>query len=130
MKLGHTTIYVNNVEKTVDFYQKAFGLKLQYLHEDKQYAQMLADDRVLAFHSDKSVQNLGLDFRKNAKEEKPAGFEISLATSNVESVLKKALEEGAVLVLKPMQRPWGQTVSYVTDINGVLVEVCSFMEMP
>jgi lactoylglutathione lyase len=131
MKLGHTTIYVNDVVATVDFYQKAFGLSLQYLHDDNQYAQMLADDKVLAFHSDRSVeQNLGLDFRKNKREEKPAGFEISLATSDVPKAVEKAVKAGATVVLKPIQRPWGQTVSYVTDINGILVEICSLMEMP
>jgi lactoylglutathione lyase len=131
MKLGHTTIYVSDVSKTVDFYQKAFGLTLQYLHEDNQYAQMRAGDKELAFHSDSSVQkSLGLDFRKNNREEKPAGFEISLATSDVTKALEKAVRAGATVVLSPMQRPWGQTVSYVTDINGILVEICSLMEMP
>ncbi|MFO0110274.1 MAG: VOC family protein, partial [Alphaproteobacteria bacterium] len=26
---------------------------------------------------------------------------------------------------KPEQKPWGQTVAYVRDLNGFLVEICS-----
>ncbi|WP_353954881.1 hypothetical protein [uncultured Methylobacterium sp.] len=32
---------------------------------------------------------------------------------------------GALPVAAPMTKPWGQTVAYVRDGDGVLVELCS-----
>ncbi len=32
---------------------------------------------------------------------------------------------GAVAVAPPAHKPWGQTVSYVRDLNGVLVEIAT-----
>jgi len=39
----------------------------------------------------------------------------------------RALKAGARELAAPKQKPWGQTVSYVRDPNGVLVELCSPM---
>jgi len=33
-----------------------------------------------------------------------------------------------IIYVKPMKKPYGQTVSYVKDNNGCLVEICSSIE--
>ena len=40
MKLGYTLFYVDDVEKTMAFYSKPFGLEAGFLHESKQYGEM------------------------------------------------------------------------------------------
>ena len=35
----------------------------------------------------------------------------------------EAVAAGAVAVAPPAHKPWGQTVSYVRDLSGVLVEL-------
>ena len=37
----------------------------------------------------------------------------------------RAVEAGARELAGPKQKPWGQTVSYVRDPNGVLIELCT-----
>ena len=37
----------------------------------------------------------------------------------------RALEAGAVKVTSPQVKPWGQTVAYVRDPEGMLVEICT-----
>ena len=37
----------------------------------------------------------------------------------------KALSAGATKVTAPAKKPWGQTVGYVRDNNGFLVELCT-----
>ena len=39
----------------------------------------------------------------------------------------KAVAAGATPISKPQKKAWGQTVSYVRDLNGFLVELCSEM---
>jgi uncharacterized glyoxalase superfamily protein PhnB len=39
----------------------------------------------------------------------------------------RSLSAGAVEVKRPTQKPWGQSVGYVRDPNGFLVEICTPM---
>ena len=41
---------------------------------------------------------------------------------DVEASFRRALASGAVEVKPPEKKPWGQTVGYVRDLNGFLVE--------
>ena len=55
----------------------------------------------------------------------PAALEIALVDDDVPAAHARALEAGARELAGPKQKPWGQTVSYVRDPNGVLVELCT-----
>ncbi|MNY24545.1 Glyoxalase-like domain protein [compost metagenome] len=57
-------------------------------------------------------------------------FEIAFETDDVEGAFQRAVTNGARPVSAPEQMPWGQTVSYVADINGYLVEICSPVSPP
>jgi lactoylglutathione lyase len=37
----------------------------------------------------------------------------------------RAPAAGAISYVGPTTKPWGQVVSYVRDLNGCLVEICS-----
>lgn len=124
MHLGYIIIYVADVPSTISFYEKAFGLKLRFLHESNQYAEMETGQTALAF-ADETFFVDSHSFRPNRSKEQAAGVEIALVVANVEEHFKQAVEAGAVEVAKPAQKPWGQIVSYVRDNNGFLVEICS-----
>ena len=124
MRLGYIIIYVKNIQETVAFYEKAFGLKRRFIHESGSYAEMETGSTALAFVNEILVQN-SLSFRSNLLSDKAPGIEISFVTDNVEQQFDKAVRAGAVSIVKPTQKPWGQLVSYVKDNNGCLVEICS-----
>jgi predicted enzyme related to lactoylglutathione lyase len=126
MKLGYVLIYVNDLLKTIDFYEKAFGLKKKFVNPTNQYAEMENDGgMVLGFVQDDYVaKHCVPGFRKNTVGEISAGFEIVFVTENINASIEKAVKAGATLVSRPTQKPWGQMVAYVTDINGILVEIC------
>lgn len=128
MKFGYTIIYVQDVLKTVEFYKKAFGVKLKFLHESNQYAEMATGETTLAFASEGLAQGNGLKYKANKSDDIPAGFEIAFIASDVRAAFEKAIKEGAKEVSVPTEKPWGQGVAYVADNNGVLVEICSAME--
>jgi uncharacterized glyoxalase superfamily protein PhnB len=46
-------------------------------------------------------------------------------SDDVAGAYARAVAAGAAAVQEPRQKPWGQTVGYVRDLNGVLVELCS-----
>ncbi len=124
MKLGYTILYVQNVQETVSFYEKAFGLKCRFIHESGAYAEMETGQTALAFVGE-TLAKMTLTFRPNRKESEPAGNEIALVTEDVEMKFYDAVKAGAIPVAPPVKKPWGQTVSYVKDMNGCLVEICS-----
>ena len=41
--------------------------------------------------------------------------------------LSLAVKSGAELIAAPEEKPWGQTVAYVRDFNGILIEIASDM---
>ncbi len=61
----------------------------------------------------------------NRPDSPPAGVEVGFVVDDVEIAYKKALFAGAVPVMAPKQKPWGQIVAYVRDNNGCLVELCT-----
>jgi len=123
MKFGYTIVYVENVEATLDFYQQAFGFACKMLHETGGYGELETGNTTLAFASHSALEAMG-------KQPKPMdanapSFEVAFTTGNVAKAVKTALAAGAELVSAPQEMPWGQTVAYVSDLNGGLVELCT-----
>ncbi len=123
MQFGYTIVYVADVEKTLAFYEEAFGLKKKFLHESKGYGELKTGKTVLAFASEKLVQHLS--FMPNRSKNLAAGFEIALVTSDISKAYVCAVSAGAIALKAPEQKPWGQWVGYVKDLNGVIVELCT-----
>ncbi len=128
MKLGYTIIYVENVIETVEFYKIALGLKVKFIHESQTYGEMDTGETTLAFASETLAATSTLDIMPNRLGEKLKGFEIAFVTDNVEKSFAYAVKKGAQKVCDPVKKPWGQMVGYLTDPNGVLIELCSPLE--
>lgn len=124
IRLGYIIIYVTEVTSTVSFYEKAFGLKLRFIHESNQYAEMETGQTILAFANEDFVMS-SHPFRPNRNNELSAGAEIAFTVEDVEEQFKRAIDCGAIEISKPVQKPWGQIVSYVRDCNGFTVEICT-----
>jgi len=127
MKLGYVIHYVPDVAKTVAFYTAAFGFAQRFMADDGSYAEMETGGTALAFASEELIEGQGATFRRTRPAETPPGMEIGLVTEDVRAAFATAVAAGAVPLLPPRQKPWGQLVGYVRDINGALVELCSPM---
>lgn len=126
MKLSHTIIYVNSVERTRDFYAKAFGLEKGFITPEGDYGEMDTGSTTLAFASvELAHDNLPNGFRQNRADETPSGFEIAFEVTDVEEAWNKAIRAGAAPYGKPSKKPWGQITGYVRDPEGILVELGS-----
>lgn len=119
----YTILYVENVVQTVEFYENAFGFGRKMLHESGDYAELATGNTILSFSSHKLMKDLGKN--PGRADSKNPVFEIAFETDDVESALNHALAQGAGLIQAVQEMPWGQTIAYVTDINGVLIELCT-----
>ncbi len=125
MKLGYTIIYVTDVPDTVAFYETAFGLTRRFIHESDLYAEMDTGGTVLAFAGNEAAEMNGLAIQPNDPVGLAAGWEICFVTEDVSGAFERAVTAGCTPVSKPSEKPWGQTVSYLRDLNGCLVEIAS-----
>jgi predicted enzyme related to lactoylglutathione lyase len=128
MKFGYTVIWVDDVVKTVEFYEKAFGLVRRTLLDKGQsiWAEIETGNTTLAFSSTREAQNLFPGgFHPNDPAQSPSLIQISFITPDVGSAYMRAIGAGAKALDAPKSQPGGQTIARVRDPNGVLVSLVS-----
>lgn len=125
MKLGYVIYYVKSVEETISFYEKAFSMKRKFIHDSGEYGELDTGSTTLSFASLNMGELNDIGFKKREKGFQSSDMEIGLVSEDVASAHATAVKAGAVEVKMPETKPWGQVVSYVRDLNGFLVELCS-----
>ena len=128
--LGYVILYVNDVAASLAFYEQAFGLARRFFHDDngKAYGELETGATRLAFASVAlATEHLKQPVVTAAPDKAPLGVEIALTTPDVPALFQRALKTGAIAVSEPATKPWGQTVAYVRDSSGFLVELCTPM---
>ena len=129
IKFTYTILYVKDVTKTVEFYEKAFGFTRKFITPENDYAELLVGETTLSFASITLAQsNLKDGFIESNLSNKPFGIEIGFTTDNVKETIATAINAGAALVEDPKTKPWGQTVAYIRDLDGFLIELCTPIE--
>ncbi|MEJ2022741.1 MAG: VOC family protein [Maritimibacter sp.] len=123
MIFRYTILYVEDVAASLEFYKAAFGLETGFLHESGDYGEAVTGETKLAFTSRAMMKTIG----KTTGQADPAKpvFEIAFESDEVAADYARAVEAGATPVSPPQDMPWGQTISYVSDPEGILVEICS-----
>lgn len=128
VSLGYVILYVKDVAASLAFYQAAFGLAQRFFHDDngKAYGELETGAARLAFASFELVKtHLKTEAAAAALGRAPSGSEIALVTSDVPALYARAVKAGATAVSEPAAKPWGQTVAYLRDQDGHLVELCT-----
>ena len=106
MRFGYAIAYVRDVERSVAFYERAFGLMRRFIDGSGQYAEMETGETTLAFASNElGGSNLPGGFRENDPARSPAGLEIALVTEDVHAAFGSALAAGAMEVAEPKAKP-------------------------
>lgn len=123
MIFKYSILYVDDVKATLDFYEKAFGFKIGFLHEGGDYGELITGETKLAFSAKSLMRGLGKT-PGDATVKAPV-FELAFETDDVDGDFAKALATGATEVSEPTDQPWGQRISYVSDPNGFMIEICS-----
>ena len=124
MKLAWVIRYVPSPAATADFYGGAFGLTTRFAAEND-FIAMETGGTCLAFCREGFAATMGLEFVLTRPDAKPPADEIAFEVADVAEAHARALAAGAVEVLPPAEKPWGQVVSYLRDPDGALVELCT-----
>ena len=128
--LGYVILYVNDVAASLAFYEKAFGLTRRFFNDTngKAYGELETGSARLAFASIAlAEEHLKQKVTAAALDKSPLGVEIALTTPDVKALFVGAVSAGATAISEPETKPWGQTVAYLRDNSGHLVELCTPM---
>lgn len=124
----HTIFYVKDIEQALSFYKNAFGFDPKFVHESNQYAELNTGTTIIAFASETLAKlNLPKGHIPNNIKQLPQACELVFTVHDVQKAYEKALKAGGGSIALPQQKPWGQTVAYIRDPNGVLIEIASHM---
>lgn len=126
VRFGYTIAYVPDVQATLDFYSRAFGFEQGFVSPDGSYGELMTGETTLSFASEAMGEaHFEHGFLRNSLANPPFGIEIAIVSDDVETTVQAALDAGAHPLVAPEVKPWGQTVAYVRDPNGILLEICT-----
>src|SRR5271154_6736715 len=111
---SHAIFYVKNIAKIIEFYERAFGISAKFVHETGLYAELDTGGTALAF-ADETLgkENLPDGYLPSDVAQKPSACEIVFTVVDVDKAYEEAIAAGAVALVPPKHKPWGQRVGYV-----------------
>jgi lactoylglutathione lyase len=121
----HTSIRTSNMERSIEFYSKFFGLRLLSRHEIKQ------TDAEISFLQDSAGKGCILEltfFRNQNKFDQPAyeerlfdhlGFEVI----NINKTLETMRKENVTITDEPYRFNEKTTIAFIEDPDGTLIEL-------
>ena len=125
MRLAWVIRYVPDAQASAAFYGRAFGLGVRF-DAGRDFVALETGATCLAFARDGFVAGQGLPVAGAAP---PWSHEVALEVDDLPVAHARALAAGAVEVSAPVEKPWGQHVSYLRDADGALVELCTALPM-
>lgn len=129
IKFAYSILYVSNVKRTAEFYSKTFGFEVRFIAPGDEYAELNSGTTTLSFAAlSLANSNLKDGFQESSLTAKPFGMELGFTTVDVPALVEKAITNGATLLEEPREKPWGQMVAYVRDLDGFLIEICTPMD--
>ena len=126
MKYAYTILYVESVEKSITFYESAFGFQKKFMTPEADYGELVTGETTIAFASNTLGQsNFKQGFEKLSADRKPNGVEMAFTTETIEEDFETAIKHGAIAYQPIVEKSWGQKVGYLRDLNGFLIEICT-----
>ncbi|GAB1306349.1 VOC family protein [Bacillus altitudinis] len=121
MKMKYTILYVNDVEASIQFYHHILGFPIKLRVES--YVEFDTGEVTLSINSRQDVKEaLGLPVPEVVSSSQT--FEIGFVVDDVNETIASLKEKGVPVIKEPAKKPWGQTVSYVSDPDGHFIEIC------
>ncbi|GGE95579.1 Catechol 2,3-dioxygenase [Chishuiella changwenlii] len=128
IKFQYTILYVEDVTKSIEFYENSFGFEGKFITPENDYGELNTGETTISFASKTlATSNLKNGFVESNISQKPFAIELGLVTDDVEKYINQAIQNGAIIEQEAKQKPWGQTVAYIRDIDGFLIELCTPM---
>lgn len=127
MRLDGFGLFVDDMAKMIRFYRDVLGFEIKEA-EDSSNVYLVKDGTLFLLYGRSDFEKMtgrSYEYIKGLN----GHFEIALyvdAFDEVDAVFRKAVENGATVVMKPELEPWGQRTCYIADPEGNLIEIASW----
>ncbi|MBJ7472763.1 MAG: VOC family protein [Solirubrobacteraceae bacterium] len=126
LKLAWVIVYVPDVSAALALYERAFGQKTRFSVPTGDYGELDTGATVLAFAADElGADNFPGGPHRPALTDKPANVELAFTTDDVDAAVANAVEAGCTLLAPATVKSHGQTVAWIRDPWGTLIELCT-----
>ena len=131
LTLGSVVIYVESgVREILEFYQSAFGLSIRYYDDGLKFGELETGGPTLMIASYTAGEFMvGEGFRRSVSG-RSENVEVAFLMADVPGAYARAVAAGAQPIREPRTMPWGQTVAYVSSIEGTLVGLLTPPQVP
>lgn len=123
-RLGWVIVYVADVGQAIDFYERSFGLSRRFVVDS--YGELETGTTTLAFAAfELADSNFDGGAQRPAPDGRPFNVEVALVFDDVPAAFEHAVASGCTALAEPSVKPHGQTVGWVRDPFGTLIEIAS-----
>ncbi|HHK5534835.1 TPA: VOC family protein [Bacillus mobilis] len=119
--LFRVQLYVNDIEKSLLFYEEVIGLKLY--KRSMHGARFNHDQCSLLLVSDSTLN--GNHYFYNRKEMKGNGFELIIVVNRIEEVYDRCKEKRCTIQEEIQTYPWEMRGFKVVDLDGYFLRITS-----
>jgi len=124
IKMRYVILYVKDHEISKRFYHELLNLPI--LAEHGTYIEFETGSTILSINTKESVRELtGLEIQDNDLSKT---FELGFVVDNVQETIDTLRVKGVQILVEPIEKPWGQVVSYIADPDGHYIEICSSLD--
>jgi catechol 2,3-dioxygenase-like lactoylglutathione lyase family enzyme len=123
----YVVLIVADLDRALRFYTEVLGLRPG--HRSGDYAQLDTGVTRVALYTRRAMENiLGVPVEPPASNA-PA-FELGFKVADVDAAFGEIVARGALPVVPPTDRFWGQRTAYVRDPDGHLIELAQDLRRP
>lgn len=124
MRFAHVMIRVNNLNESIDFYSKIFGMKVQKKTENPEYQYTLAFLGYSDDPSSETVIELTYNWGKSSYQHGEAFGHLCFKVDDVYKACEEIEAKGGMVTRKPGPVKGGSTViAFIKDPNGYQIEL-------
>ncbi len=129
MKLDGFGIFVKDMPTMVKFYRDVLEFEIKE-EENTTNVYLLKDGTLFLLYRRSDFEKM-TDNKFGYANGTNGHYEIALSVDNYDAVDKaydEAIKKGAKPIMQPTTEPWGQRTCYISDPEGNLIEIGSFIE--
>ncbi len=129
MKLDGFGIFVKDMPTMVKFYRDVLEFEIKE-EENTTNVYLLKDGTLFLLYRRSDFEKM-TDNKFGYANGTNGHYEIALSVDNYDAVDKaydEAIKKGAKSIMQPTTEPWGQRTCYISDPEGNLIEIGSFIE--
>ena len=128
MKLDGFGLFVDDMEKMVNFYRDVLGFEIQW-EKGGNNVFLVKDGVTFLLFGKKDFEKMTSRSFSYIKGGQNGHFEIALSVptfADVDKEYERVCRMGAVSAMPPTTEEWGQRTCYIADPEGNLIEIGSF----